>query len=120
MMKPYLKKQNSLWAVCLLALLTGCTVEQRNKIGRGVINWTGANGVLDIYAGEKLAMRFIRIEKMTTANATDGRSESRSYRYGYGVLDKNQDYRQQDDEKRLYFEISDYSTNYIFYENPVD
>ena len=33
-------------------------------------NWTGTNGVLDIYAGEKLVLRFIEIDKLSTAAAT--------------------------------------------------
>lgn len=103
-----------------LLLLGGCTVEQRNRMGRGMINWTGTDGVLDLYAGEKLVMRFIKIDKLTTGTASDGSGLGRSYRYGYGVLDENQNYHADDGEQRLYFEISDYSTNYIFYENPRD
>jgi len=103
----------------LLAVgFAACTAEQRNKVGRSVQNWTGADGVLDIYAGEKLVMRFIEIEKMTTAVATQGRPVPRSYRFGYGVLDLDQNYQQDPDEKKLYFEVSDYATNYVFYENP--
>lgn len=93
-------------------------MEQRNKFGRGMINWAGTNGVLDVYAGEKLVMRFIKIDKMTTAEATEGKSMPRSYRFGYGVLDVNKNYIADPGEKRLYFEVSDYSTNYVFYENP--
>lgn len=70
------------------SLVFGCTQEQQNQISRGVQNWTGTNGVLEFYAGEKLVRRFIRIDKMTTATGTsDG--GVRSYRYGYGVLDEN-------------------------------
>ncbi len=104
--------------VALITLLaSGCTQEMQNKIGRAVQNYTGTDGVLDIYAGEKLVMRFIKIDKITTATATGG-STPRSYRYGYGVLDLNQNYRKDEGERKLYFEISDYSTNYVFYENP--
>ena len=39
-------------------LLGGCTQEQQNKIGRGIQNWTGTDGVLEIYAGDKLVRRF--------------------------------------------------------------
>ena len=46
--------------------LTACTQEQQNKLGRGVQNWTGTDGVLDVYTGDKLAMRFIEIDKMST------------------------------------------------------
>ena len=101
----------------LLGLALGCTQESQNRIGRAVQNWTGTNGVLDLYAGEKLVMRFIEIDKLTTASGTTG-GEARAYRYGYGYLDENQNYVRDSGEKKLYFEISDYSTNYVFYENP--
>ena len=44
----------------VLGLLAGCTQETQNKFGRAIQNWTGTNGVLEIYAGEKLVKRFIR------------------------------------------------------------
>jgi hypothetical protein len=99
-------------------LFTGCTQEQQNKISRGVQNWTGVNGVVDIYSGGKLMKRFIKIDKLTTATATDG-TESRAYRYGYGYIDSNFNYKVDKDEKKVYFEISNYSTQYVFYENPI-
>jgi hypothetical protein len=99
-------------------LFSGCTQEQQNKISRGVQNWTGVNGVVDIYSGGKLMKRFIKIDKLTTATATDG-SESRPYRYGYGYIDSNFNYKVDKDEKKVYFEISNYSTQYLFYENPI-
>lgn len=98
--------------------LLGCTQESQNKISRSVQNWTGTNGVLDVISSGKLMYRFINIDKMTTADATGGGGESRAYRYGYGVMDANFNYVADPGEKKLYFEISDYSTSYIFYENP--
>ena len=98
-------------------LAVGCTQESQNRIGRSIQNWTGTDGVLEIYAGEKLVRRFIRIDKISTASATTG-SGSRPYRFGYGVLDENLNGTVDDGEKRVYFEFSDYSTSYIFYENP--
>ena len=100
-----------------IASLTACTQEWQNKFGRAVQNYTGTNGVLDVYAGEKLVKRFINIDKMSTAGATGG-GEDRPYRFGYGVLDMNQNYQKDPGEKEVYFEFSDYSTSYIFYENP--
>ena len=100
---------------CLL--IAGCTQETQNKFGRAVQNWTGTNGVLDVYAGESLVKRFIRIDKLSTAISTSG-SEPRPYRFGYGVLDINQNLKVDADERKVYFEFSDYSTSYIFYENP--
>jgi hypothetical protein len=105
--------------VAALLAVSGCTQESQNRLGRAIQNWTGDNGVLDVYAGEKLVMRFIKIDKLTTSLGTS-HSENlpRPYRYGYGYLDENQNYQVDPGEKKLYFEISDFSTNYIFYENP--
>jgi hypothetical protein len=95
----------------------GCTQESQNELGRAVQNWTGTNGVLDVFAGEKVVKRFINIDKLSTAHGTKDR-EPRPYRYGYGVLDENQNYVADPGEKKVYFEVSDYSTPYVFYENP--
>jgi len=103
-------------AVAVL-MLAGCTQEQQNKIGREIQNWTGTNGVLEFYAGDKLVRRFIKIDKLSTALGTDD-GKPRPYRYGYGVLDENFNFVADADEKRVYFEISDYGSNYIFFENP--
>jgi len=98
-------------------LFTGCTQETQNKIGRSIQNWTGTNGVLDVYAGNKLVKRFIKIDKLSTAYGTSD-NKPRPYRYGYGYVDKNFNYKVDSGEKKVYFEFSDYSTSYIFYENP--
>jgi hypothetical protein len=110
----------NLWATASLTglvLLSACTQEQQNKISRDIQNWTGTNGVLEIYAGEKVARRFLKIDKISTALGTDD-GKPRAYRYGYGVLDENLNMQIDAGEKRVYFEISDYATNYIFFENP--
>lgn len=99
-------------------IFSACTQETQNKIGRSIQNWTGTNGVLDIYMGGKLVQRYIKIDKLSTAEATDNSKVSRHYRYGYGYLDINQNYKVDDGEKKLYFEVSNYSTPYIFYDNP--
>ena len=104
-------------ALVIALTFSACTQETQNKRGRSIQNWTGSNGVLDIYMGGKLVQRFIDIDKLTTATATDGTS-SRNYRYGYGYLDKNFNFKKDAGEKKLYFEISNYSTPYVFYENP--
>lgn len=98
-------------------LLSACTQEQQNQINRSIQNWTGTNGVLEVYAGDKLVRRFIKIDKLTTASGTDD-GKPRSYRYGYGVLDENFNFVADPGEKKVYFEISDYSTSYVFFENP--
>ncbi len=103
--------------IAIMLFLGGCTQETQNKIGRSIQNWTGTNGVLDIYMGGKLVKRFIKIGKLTTATSTDGNTP-RSYRYGYGYIDTNENYVVDNGEKKVYFEISNFSTPYIFYENP--
>ena len=113
-----MKRTIYLFAILMMPVLwAGCTQETQNKFGRSFQNWTGTNGVLDIYAGEKLAMRFIHIDKISTAYGTDD-GQPRPYRYGYGYLDLNQNYSRDEGEKKVYFEFSDYSTNYVFYESP--
>ena len=111
------KKIITLFAFVSLFMFSACTQETQNKFGRSLQNWTGTNGVLDIYMGDKLVQRFIKIDKLSTAIATDGTSP-RNYRYGYGYLDLNQNYIVDKGEKKLYFEISNYSTPYVFYDNP--
>jgi hypothetical protein len=105
-------------SVLAVFALAGCTQETQNKIGRSIQNWTGTNGVLDIYMGGKLVKRFIKIDKLSTALGTDD-TTPRNYRYGYGYIDKNFNYKLDEDEKfKTYFEISDF-TPYIFYDNPI-
>ncbi len=104
-------------SLLVLSLLSACTQEQQNKISRAVQNYTGTDGVLEIYAGERLVRRFIHIDKISTAISTQG-STPRPYRFGYGVLDRNLNMRADPGERKVYFEFSDYATNYIFFENP--
>ena len=111
-----MKKMVLLLAV-LAFLFMGCTQETQNKLGRKIKNWTGTDGVLDVYAGDKLVKRFIKIDKISTAYGTSD-NNPRPYRYRYGVMDTNFNYKQDRDERKVYFEFSDYSTHYIFYENP--
>lgn len=103
--------------IVAMSLLVACTQETQNKFGRAVQNWTGTNGVLEVYAGDKLVKRFMKIDKLSTAMGTQD-SLPRAYRFGYGVLDLNQNGIQDPGEKKVYFEFSDYSTSYIFYESP--
>ena len=112
-----MKKIATIGLVTAGLLFVGCTQEQQNKISRGVQNWTGVNGVVDVFNGGKNVMRFIKIDKLTTAISTNG-DTPRPYRYGYGYLDENFNYKVDKGEKKVYFEISNYSTQYVFYENP--
>jgi len=100
---------------CCLITLTACTQETQNKFGRAVQNWTGTNGILEIYAGEKLVKRFIQIDKLSTAVSTNGNSP-RPYRFGYGINDLNLNGKKDTNERKVYFEFSDYSTSYVFFE----
>ena len=107
----------SLVALALSAgLLAACTQEQQNQISRGIQNWTGTNGVLEVYAGDKVMRRFLKIDKISTALGTTD-NLPRAYRYGYGVLDENLNMQVDEGEKKVYFEISDY-TNAVFFESP--
>jgi len=104
----------AVFACSVLAL--ACTQETQNKLGRAVQNWTGTNGVLEIYAGETLVKRFLQVDKLSTALGTS-EGEPREYRFGYGVLDANQNGATDPDERKVYFEVSNFST-YVFYEDP--
>lgn len=104
-------------AFALSLILLGCTQESQNKISRSIQNWTGTDGVLDIYMGDKLVKRFIKIDKLSTAQSTSG-NVPRDYRYGYGYFDENFNFKVDEGEKKIYFEISGYATPYIFYDLP--
>lgn len=111
----------SIYWIAMLTILTvapGCTQETQNKISRSIQNWTGTNGVLDVISNGQVMYRFIQIDKLSTAMATGSSAEARPYRFGYGVLDLNQNFKRDATEKKIYFEVSDYSTQYVFYENP--
>lgn len=102
----------------VLLSLTACTQESQNQIGRAINNWTGTDGILEVYAGGTVVKRFMKIDKLTTALGTSN-DKDRPYRYGYGFLDANLNGQvDADEKKKVYFEFSDYSTPYVFYENP--
>jgi hypothetical protein len=103
-------------ALTALVVLAACTQERQNQIKRDIQNWTGTNGVLEVYGGDKVVKRFLKIDKLSTALGTDDNSP-RAYRFGYGVLDENMNGTVDGGEKRVYFEVSDYS-HYVFFENP--
>jgi opacity protein-like surface antigen len=102
-------------AACALAL-AACTQESQNQIKREIQNWTGTNGVLEVYAGDKVVKRFLKIDKLSTALGTSD-NLARTYRFGYGVLDENLNGVVDNGEKRVYFEVGDYNS-YVFFENP--
>ena len=99
-------------------LMVGCTQETQNQIGRVLNNWTGTNGVLEVYAGEKLVRRFVKIDKLSTATGTNS-SGDRPYRFGNGYLDANLNGVADKEESYVYFEFSDYAGGQsLFYEAP--
>jgi len=102
--------------IAAAALLGACTQEQQNKLGRDIQNWTGTNGVLEVYAGRQLVRRWLKVDKLSTALGTDDKLP-RSYRFGYGILDENLNFLADPGEKKVYFEVSDFS-HYVFFENP--
>lgn len=110
-------KQTLLITVVLMGL-AGCTQESQNQIGRAINNWTGTNGILEVYAGNTVVKRFMKIDKLTTASGTSS-DKDRPYRFGYGYIDANlNNVIDNNEDKKVYFEFSDYSTPYIFFENP--
>jgi hypothetical protein len=114
--RPLVSKLSASLVFIAALSLSACTQEQQNKIGREIQNWTGTNGVLEVYSGEKLVRRFLKVDKISTALGTDD-SKAREYRYGYGFLDENLNMQVDPTEKRVYFEFSNYST-IVFFENP--
>ncbi len=114
---PAMKSTSALLIAATAFLITACTQETQNKFGRAVQNWTGTNGTLEIYAGSKLVRKFIEIDKLSTALSTQGKTP-RPYRFGYGTLDINLNGVKDAGEKKVYFEFSDYSTSYVFFESP--
>ena len=108
-------KLRALLFITVALILSACTQETQNSLSRSLQNWTGTNGVLDVYAGDKLVHRFIKIDKLSTAYGSND-NKMRPYRYGYGYDDINFNYVRDQNEQKVYFEFSDYSTSYIFYE----
>jgi hypothetical protein len=103
-------------ALTLTLTLLGCTQETQNELGRSIQNWTGTDGILELYAGDKLVRRFLQVDKLSTALGTKDDSP-RAYRFGYGVLDENLNGVKDTTEAKVYFEVGALG-NYVFYEDP--
>jgi hypothetical protein len=103
-------------SLCAALLISGCTQETQNQLGRGIQNWTGTDGILEVYAGSTLVKRFMEIDKLSTAMGTSD-DEPRSYRFGYGKLDENLNGVVDGGESKVYFEVGGFAT-YVFYEDP--
>lgn len=100
----------------LALTLAACTQETQNQLKRDLQNWTGTDGILEVYSNGVVVKRFLKIDKLSTALGTQDGS-ARSYRFGYGVIDLNLNGTVDAGEKRVYFELSDYS-QYVFFDNP--
>jgi hypothetical protein len=109
-------KKRMLLSLAGLLMFAACTQETQNQLKRDIQNWTGTDGVLEVYGGDKVVKRFLKIDKLSTALGTTD-SQARAYRFGYGVLDENLNSLVDSGEKRVYFEVSDF-TQYVFFENP--
>jgi hypothetical protein len=109
-------KNRMLLSLAGLLMFAACTQETQNQLKRDIQNWTGTDGVLEVYGGDKVVKRFLKIDKLSTALGTTD-SQARAYRFGYGVLDENLNSLVDSGEKRVYFEVSDF-TQYVFFENP--
>lgn len=83
-------------------LMVGCTQETQNQFGRAINNWTGTNGVLEVYSGGKLMRRFVKIDKLSTATGTSSNAD-RPYRFGNGYLDANLNGVADNNETYVYF-----------------
>ncbi|NOT55724.1 MAG: hypothetical protein HOP18_14080, partial [Deltaproteobacteria bacterium] len=106
----YLRLWRGLTALIPILLLgVGCTQETQNQIGRSIQNWTGTNGVLDLYSERKVVMRFLRIDKLSTAFGSSD-DVMRPYRYGYGHVDENFNLQVDPEERKVSFEIRANST----------
>lgn len=60
--------------------------------------------------------RYIDIDKLSTSSTSS--SPEQSVRFGYGVMDLNFNYKVEKNEKKVFFELSNSSSEYVFYENP--
>lgn len=103
----------------VMTVLSGCTQESQNQFGRSIQNWTGTNGVVEVYSGGQIVRRFIHVDKLSTAYGTND-GQARPYRFGYGIMDENMNLQKDPGEKKVYFELGEYTAEYIFFENPKD
>ncbi len=95
----------------------GCTQESQNQISRSLQNWTGINGIVEVYSAGKVVKRFFKVDKLTTASGTN-RAGMRLYRYGFGYNDLNLNGILDDNEKKAgkkYFDFSSYA-NVVYFE----
>lgn len=93
--------------------------ESQNKFNRSLQTTMGMkNGKVEIYVGQAVPVRrFFNVEKLSTATSTDG-DTARSYRYGFGYIDKNKNNILDSEEKqrgKRYFEFSEFA-QYVYFD----
>lgn len=106
--------------ILLIAILLGAryfSEESQNKFNRSLQTTMGIkDGKVEVYSGQAVPVRrFFNVEKLSTATSTDG-DTPRTYRYGFGYIDRNTNNKLDPDEKKRgkkYFELAEYS-QYIY------
>jgi len=94
--------------------------ETQNNISRSIGTMIGyKNGQVEIYVGQSKAVQtFFKVEKLSTAIATNG-NEPRPYRFGFGYRDINHNDILDPEEIKLgkkYFEVPNYA-QYVYFDN---
>lgn len=113
------------WIIGVIAILTISVIlgikffseESQNKTMRYFQSSVGYKyGTVLILAGhQKPVMQWLRVEKLTSAEASQG-SSGRNYRYGFGYFDENMNNSLDASEEangKEYFEVGPYNM-YIF------
>ena len=59
-----------MFLVAAALLLAACTPGRHNQLRRDIQNWTGTHGELEIYSGDKVIRRFLKVDKISTAYAS--------------------------------------------------
>ena len=72
----------------------------------------GGEGVVEVYNGGKLVRRFLRVDDLSWFER-----DNKTMRYGYGILDDNQNGQADAGEVRVYFEFPA-ETAYLLYTRP--
>lgn len=99
----------------LAAMLVGCT--QGSAEPKVVPSRIGLEPMASLKCIQEIkSRRFLQIDKLSTAYGTSDR-QARGYRYGYGIFDANLNGQADGGERKVYFELSEYS-NYVFFEQP--
>lgn len=103
-----MKKLFGACMLCLLlaGLLAACGGQET------VQEVLGGKAVVEVYNGGKLVRRFIRVDELSWHETSD-----ETMRFGYGILDDNQNMQADAGEARVYFEFPA-DTPYLLFEQP--